>query len=149
MFLFSASHLITVYPSIHSSLSSISAVTRVYDNAIIAGFVLPTTWYRISSFGARRLCAILLCTTSSFPPVVTVLLVIWYSPLFFLHLIRWTVSINCAMFDIYIQVVCFVSKHERREFLREILYNNIDIIAIQHSKTYFVDTFGNFSHTVE
>ena len=27
--------------------------------------------------------------------------------------------------------------------------NNIAIIAIQHSKTYFVDTFGDFSHTVE
>ena len=35
------------------------------------------------------------------------------------------------------------------EFLREILYNNIAIIAIQHSETYFVDTFGDFSHTVE
>ena len=37
----------------------------------------------------------------------------------------------------------------RREFLREILYNNIAIIAIQHSNIYFVDTFGDFSHTVE
>ena len=37
----------------------------------------------------------------------------------------------------------------RREFLSEILYNNIAIIAIQHSKIYFVDTFGDFSHTVE
>ena len=37
----------------------------------------------------------------------------------------------------------------RREFLREILYENIAIIAIQHSKMYFVDTFGYFSHTVE
>ena len=37
----------------------------------------------------------------------------------------------------------------RREFLREILYINIAIIAIQHSKRYFVDTFGDFSHTVE
>ena len=37
----------------------------------------------------------------------------------------------------------------RREFLREILYRNIAIIAIQHSKIYFVDTFGDFSHTVE
>ena len=37
----------------------------------------------------------------------------------------------------------------RREFLREILYKNIAIIAIQHSKMYFVDTFGDFSHTVE
>ena len=37
----------------------------------------------------------------------------------------------------------------RREFLKEILYNNIAIIAIQHSKIYFVDTFGDFSHTVQ
>ena len=37
----------------------------------------------------------------------------------------------------------------RREFLREILYKNIAIIAIQHSKMYVVDTFGDFSHTVE
>ena len=37
----------------------------------------------------------------------------------------------------------------RREFFREILYNDIAIIAIQHSKIYFVDTFGDFSHTVE
>ena len=42
-----------------------------------------------------------------------------------------------------------VSHAIRREFLREILYNNIAIIAIQHSKIYFVDTFGDFSHTVE
>ena len=37
----------------------------------------------------------------------------------------------------------------RKEFLREILYNNIAIIAIEHSKIYIVDTFGDFSHTVE
>ena len=37
----------------------------------------------------------------------------------------------------------------RREFFMEILYNNIAIIAIQHSKINFVDTFGDFSHTVE
>ena len=37
----------------------------------------------------------------------------------------------------------------RREFLREILYNNVGIIAIQHSKIYFVDTFDDISHTVE
>ena len=37
----------------------------------------------------------------------------------------------------------------RREFFTEILYNNIAIIAIQHSKINFVDTFGNFSHTLE
>ena len=37
----------------------------------------------------------------------------------------------------------------RREFLREILYKNIAIIAIQRSKMDFVDTFGYFSHTVE
>ena len=37
----------------------------------------------------------------------------------------------------------------RREFLREILYKNIAIIAIQHSKIYFFDTFGDFSYTVK
>ena len=37
----------------------------------------------------------------------------------------------------------------RRKFLMEILYTNITIIAIQHSKMHFVDTFGDFSHTVE
>ena len=36
------------------------------------------------------------------------------------------------------------SKCTRREFLREILYKNIAIIAIQYSKMYFVETFGNF-----
>ena len=36
----------------------------------------------------------------------------------------------------------------RREFFREILYKNIAIIAIQHSNMYFVDTSGDFSHTV-
>ena len=36
-----------------------------------------------------------------------------------------------------------------REFFREILYNNVAIIAIQHSKMHFVDTFGDFSHTVD
>ena len=40
-------------------------------------------------------------------------------------------------------------KYTWREFLREIFYNNIAIIAIQHSKDSFVDTFGDFSHTVE
>ena len=37
----------------------------------------------------------------------------------------------------------------RRAFLREIICNNITIIAIQHSKINFVDTFGDFFHTVE
>ena len=37
----------------------------------------------------------------------------------------------------------------RREFIREILYKNTTIIAIPHSKIYFVDTFGDFPHTVE
>ena len=35
------------------------------------------------------------------------------------------------------------------KILREILYKNIVIIAVQHSKMYFDDTFGDFSHTVE
>ena len=37
----------------------------------------------------------------------------------------------------------------RREFLKEILYNDIAIIAIHHSKINFIDTFGESSHTVE
>ena len=37
----------------------------------------------------------------------------------------------------------------RKEFLREILYKNIAIIAIQHSKMYFFGTLGDFSHTVQ
>ena len=36
-----------------------------------------------------------------------------------------------------------------REFLKEILYRNIAIIATQHGKIYFVDTFSDSSHTVE
>ena len=39
--------------------------------------------------------------------------------------------------------------YTRREFSREILYKNIAIIAIQHSKMYFFNTFGDFSRTVE
>ena len=45
--------------------------------------------------------------------------------------------------------IFFALATTRREFLREILYKNIAIIAIQHSKMYFVDTFDDFSHTVE
>ena len=41
------------------------------------------------------------------------------------------------------------NQNARREFLRKILYSNIVIIAVQHSQIYFVDTFGDFSHTVE
>ena len=53
----------------------------------------------------------------------------------------------CFMF-----ALCIRRHFTRRECLREILreiYKNIAIIAIQHSKMYFVDTFGNFSHTVQ
>ena len=48
-------------------------------------------------------------------------------------------------------MICYVlpRKATRREFLREILYKNIALIAIQHSKMHFVDTFGDFLHTVE
>ena len=42
-----------------------------------------------------------------------------------------------------------ISNHARSGFLREILYENIAIIAIQHSKLYFVDTFGDFCHSVK
>ena len=46
--------------------------------------------------------------------------------------------------------ICDRKSHStRREFLREILYKNIAIIAIQHSKIYFADSFGDFLHTVE
>ena len=48
--------------------------------------------------------------------------------------------------NLYLEVICYIS---RREFLRDILYNNIAIIAIQRSKINFVDNFGDFSHTVE
>ena len=34
----------------------------------------------------------------------------------------------------------------RREFMREILYSNIAIIVIQHSKIYFVDNFVEFPY---
>ena len=44
---------------------------------------------------------------------------------------------------------CSKMNGTRREFLRKILYNNIAKIAIQHSKMYFVDTFGDFHHTVK
>ena len=43
----------------------------------------------------------------------------------------------------------WASKSTRREFFSEILYNNIAIIAIHNSNINFVDTFGDFSHTVE
>ena len=53
------------------------------------------------------------------------------------------------IFEIFPQYYGGTWDTTRREFLREILYKNIAIIAIQHSKMYFVDTFGDFSHTVE
>ena len=40
-------------------------------------------------------------------------------------------------------------KSTRREFLREIFYNNITIITIRNGKINLVDTFADFSHTVE
>ena len=43
----------------------------------------------------------------------------------------------------------FTMHFARREFLRKILYKNIAMIAIQHIKMYFDDTFGDLSHTVE
>ena len=42
-----------------------------------------------------------------------------------------------------------IHKLNSENFFKEILYNNIARIAIQHSKMYFVATFGDFSHTVE
>ena len=33
--------------------------------------------------------------------------------------------------------------------MREILFNDIAIITIQHTTVYFIDTFSDFSHTVE
>ena len=44
----------------------------------------------------------------------------------------------------YIRESCSI----RREFLREILYNNIAIIAIQHSKVHFVDNVAKFAISV-
>ena len=41
-----------------------------------------------------------------------------------------------------------IGRSTRRGFLREILYKSIAIIAIQHNNMYFVDTSGDFSHTV-
>ena len=48
-----------------------------------------------------------------------------------------------------IEILRVFNNNTWREFLREMLYKNIAIIAIQHSKIYFVDTFGDISHTVE
>ena len=42
-----------------------------------------------------------------------------------------------------------VAQPTQREFFRKILYKNIAMIAIQHIEMYFVNTFGDFSHTVE
>ena len=47
--------------------------------------------------------------------------------------------------QLYIKNICYT----RREFFREILYNDMAIISIQHGKIYSVETFGDFSHTVE
>ena len=44
---------------------------------------------------------------------------------------------------------CYNVHFSRRKFWKEILYKNIPIIAIQHSKMHFLDTFGDFSHTVK
>ena len=51
--------------------------------------------------------------------------------------------------DSYDSDIRLILQSTQREFLREILYNNIAIIAIQHSKVHFLDTFGYFSHTGE
>ena len=58
---------------------------------------------------------------------------------------NWKIDIHNVDLVLYYHKVYF---YAWREFLREILYNNI-AIAIQHSKIYFVDTFGDFSRTVE
>ena len=60
----------------------------------------------------------------------------------FYPVIVLSVPVSVYSFDIW-------ESSTRRKFLREILYKNIAIIAIQHSKIYFVDTFGDFSHTAE
>ena len=64
------------------------------------------------------------------------------------YVIVWFHSI---MYGLRIRFEYFTSFYysARKEFLREILYKNIAIIAIQHSKMYFVDTFGDSSHIVE
>ena len=69
----------------------------------------------------------------------------------FLHL-AWPGSNGCQGSDIWLSYVwarISFRQTTRTEFLREILYENIWIIAIQHSKMDFVGTFGDFSHTVE
>ena len=64
-----------------------------------------------------------------------------------------TLPIRCTDLYCYVRRIrnyqFLITYHIRKEFFREILFNNIAIIAIQHSKIYFVDTFGDFSHTVE
>ena len=40
-------------------------------------------------------------------------------------------------------------KFKSATFEGNFFYKNIAIIVIQHSKIYFVNTFGDFSHTVE
>ena len=75
---------------------------------------------------------------------------LWYG------ILRWSIDRHsmtdrpCSyLFELLLLFVNICWRSTRREFFREILYKNIAIIAIQHSKMYFVDTFGDFSHTVE
>ena len=57
--------------------------------------------------------------------------------------IKTVINFSTGVLTFGIEAYC-----TRRKFLREILYRNIVIIAIQHSKMYFVDAFGDFSDTV-
>ena len=50
---------------------------------------------------------------------------------------------------ILLRILLGIKRDARRDFFREILHKNIAIIAIQQSKIYLVDIFGDFSHTVE
>ena len=65
------------------------------------------------------------------------------SQFFISQTLRYRLNVNNSMIKVS------YGKCTRREFLREILYKNIAIIAIQHSKMDCVDNFGDFSHTFE
>ena len=52
----------------------------------------------------------------------------------------------------HLQIVCEMKNKNPRNterIFRVFLYDNIAIIAIQHRKIYFVDTLGDFPHTIE
>ena len=86
-------------------------------------------------------------------PGIPIITIIYYMGIRLAHLLinRVLSSVTClfSFTDIIVENLIWQLFCTRREFLREILYKNIAIIAIQDSKMYLVDTFGDFSHTVE